>query len=143
MPRTGLPPNMTSQLLYSLVGAVHGAAEIQFRLTGTGASWRDTHSAFRNHMSRSWHEDQPRATRLRARGELEKSLTVAQDLAASAAAGGIALFGQLMSAYTAAPTLAYLGRFDEMEALPWTCLPLFPTGIAIVAHFLAAVGQGR
>jgi class 3 adenylate cyclase len=138
MPRTGLPPNMTSQLLYSLVGLSLAG--------GDGASadryWNELES-YAQRVPEPYVQVWKRiteSTRLRANGELEKSLVVAQDLAAGAAAGGIALFGQLMSAYTAAPTLEYLGRVDEMEALQWAYSTL-PYGDAIVAHFLAAVGK--
>jgi class 3 adenylate cyclase/tetratricopeptide (TPR) repeat protein len=138
VPRTGLPPNLTAQFLYSLVAL--------FTNGGDPASadryWRELDSYAERVPEPyvyAWQKI-TESTRLRAKGELEKALSTAQDLAASASTRGIALFGQLLGGYAAGPTLDYLGRFEEMEALQWVFSTL-PYGEAVVAHQLAAVGK--
>jgi class 3 adenylate cyclase/tetratricopeptide (TPR) repeat protein len=138
IPRTGLAPNLASQFLYSL-GAL-------FASGGDPASADRYWSELDSYAERvpepyvyTWQKF-GESQRLRGQGELEKAVTVAQDTAANAAARGIALWGQLISGWTASWTLDFLGRFQEMESLQWVW-PSLPFGEAVVAHQLAAAGR--
>jgi len=138
IPRTGLPPGLTAQFLYSL-GSL-------FMSGGDPASadryWRELDSYAERVPEPYVYTWQMfcEITRSRMKGEIEKSVSAAQDLAAGAAARGIAFWGQLMGGVTASPSLDYLGRFEEMESVQWAWSSI-PYGEGVVVHQLAAEGK--
>jgi len=138
VPRSGLSPNLRAQLLNSL--------GVLFTNGGDPVSADRYWSELDSYAERvpepyvyAWQKFSE-SVRLRMKGEIEKALAVAQDLAAGAGARGIPLFGQLMGGYAASPALDNLGRFAEMESLQWVWSTL-PYGEGVVAHQLAAAGK--
>ena len=138
VPRSELAPNLRAQLLYSLAALLVNGGD-----RGSADRYWNELDGYAERVPEpyvyAW-QKQSESLRLRAKGELEKTLAVAQDLVAGAGARGIPLFGQLMGGYAASPALEYLGRFGEMETLQWVWSTL-PYGEAIVAHQLAAAGK--
>jgi class 3 adenylate cyclase len=138
VPRSGLSPNLTAQFLYSLA--------VLFTNGGDPASADRYWGELDKYAERVpepyvylWQKFSE-SYRLRPKGELEKAVAVAQDLAVGASARGIDLFGRIMSGVAAAGALDSLGRFKEMESLRWA-LSSIPYGESIVAHQLAAAGK--
>jgi class 3 adenylate cyclase len=138
IPRVGLPPNLTSQYFYGLLNNLISGGD------------RESYDQYRAELDRyAQRIDEPyvylwqkfvECQHLQTIGELEKTVTGAQELLAGTAARGIALFGQLMTGYVSQPALESMGRFDEMDPLPGVW-PTLPYGDAINARQLAVVGR--
>ena len=138
IPRVGLPPHLTAQFLYSLVNNLVSGGDLasaeQYRLELERYAQRVDEPYV--YMWQRFTE----AQYLLTIGEIEKSLTVAQELAAGAVARGTAGFGQLLSNYVAQTSLEYMGRFEEMQPLP-SVWPTLPYGEAIAARAYAVAGR--
>lgn len=136
--RAGLPPNVQSQLLFSLAMLFSNAGDRQ----AAERSWDELASyaaQVPDPYAQSWDVGQ-RCIVLRMRGELEESLALAADFQARAVSLGIELWGRFLTVVCTTDSMECLGRYEELAAAhgPWLTLPY---GESIVAHYLAVEGR--